>query len=185
MDKFYSNVEQLNNNGLCLCRKQVNDLYKILIIGMGNLLMSDDGLGVLAIKELHKRYKQQAEICCLEIGTSILNYVTDIGKAETLIAIDAIAVGNRPGTIYRIYANDAYLTDRKYFFMDIHVAGIHEAIALSRELTGLPSKVFIYGIEPHTLKEGFFISHEVKTSLKKLLDIVQRDIDSILKKEIR
>ena len=90
-------------------------MYKILVLGMGNLLMSDDSLGVIALDELDKKYKQRREVCCLEIGTSVLNYISDIGKAETLLAIDAITAGHGPGTVYRIYVNKTNLVDSRNF----------------------------------------------------------------------
>lgn len=155
-------------------------MCKVLIIGMGNLLMSDDGLGLVALYELRKSYEPRPEVCYLEMGTSVLNYVTDIGKAETLIAIDAITAGHDPGTLYRAYDSDIDMVDRRPFFLNSHGASLRETVALSRELTGLPSRIIIYGIEPDTCEFGFFISPRVKKSLKRLVEIVQKDIDCIL-----
>jgi len=158
---------------------RLGDLYKLLIVGMGNQLMSDDGLGIVALNELRRMFNQK-DICCLDAGTTVLNYITEIGRAETLMAIDAITVGNQPGTIYRICLDDKYMADSRCFVLDGHVAGIIEAVALSKELTGLPYRAFIYGIEPHIISEGFSISDRVKKSLKRLLGIVQQDVDLIL-----
>ena len=158
-------------------------LWKVLIVGMGNVLMADDGLGVWALYELDRKYRHRDGVCLLEVGTSILSYIAEIGKAENLIAIDAITAGNHPGTIYRISFDYTDTADYQYFARNCHGASLHEAMALSRELTGLPSKAFIYGIEPLAIKEGFYISQVVKTSLNRLLDVVQRDVDAILRKE--
>ena len=155
-------------------------MYKILIIGLGNMLMSDDGLGVVALKALYKKYKQHNKISFLDVGTSVLNYVTDIANTETLIAIDAITTGHHAGTIYRIDNKDFDSLGHHYFSLDSHYSSLFETVALSRKLTGFPSRILIYGIEPHTCEVGCFISTHVKKSLKRLLKIVQRDIDSII-----
>lgn len=154
-------------------------MYKILIIGLGNLLMSDDGLGVVALKELQKRYKQYDKICFLDAGTSVLNYVTDIANTETLIAIDAITAGRPAGTIYRIDEKDIHMVGCHHFSLDSHCSSLFETVALSRKLTGFPTRILIYGIEPHICEVGFFISPHVEKSLKRLVDKVQQDINSL------
>ena len=150
---------------------------KILIIGLGNVLMSDDSLGVVAVKELEKRNKEYG-INFLDVGTSVLNYIIDIGRAENLIAIDAITAGHPPGTIY--YIDNPDMIKDMELFSDSHECSLPEAVALSRELTGLPAKVIIYGIEPYTCEVGFCISPEVKESLQKLITMVQREIRSLM-----
>jgi len=155
-------------------------LYKILIVGLGNILMADDGLGIVALKELRKRYGQQKDICLLEVGTSILDYITDIANTETLIVIDAITAGGTAGTIYRIDEESSQLAEGCCLSLDSHGWGLLEAVVLSRKLTGLPDRLLIYGIEPYICKYGIFLSSPVQKSLKKLVDIVQQSVDSIL-----
>lgn len=153
-------------------------MHKITVIGLGNILMSDDGLGVIAVNELHKRNSGYGRINCLDVGTSVLNYVTDIGKAENLIAIDAMTAGYPPGTIYRMDNMDMINDIRS--FSDSHGCSLPEAVALSRELTGFPYRVIIYGIEPYTCEAGLCISSEVKEALKKLITMVEREIQALI-----
>jgi len=171
--QFYG---KLNKNEFQATRRLEAILFKVLIIGLGNLLMSDDGLGVIAVNEIHRRHKEYDEVCFLDVGTSVLKYVTDMGKAETLIAIDAITAGYPPGTIYCIEEKEMHLLGNMDFFLNSHGCSLSEVVALSRELTGFPSRVIIYGIEPHTCEVGFFISAQVRKSLKKLIDIVSKKL---------
>jgi hydrogenase maturation protease len=153
-------------------------VIKVLIIGLGNVLMSDDGLGVIAVKELKKRNKRYDGINYLDVGTSVLNYITDIGNSKNLIAIDAITAGYPPGTIYRI--NNLDMINHVELFSNSHGCSLPEAVALSRELTSFPDRVIIYGIQPYRCDFGINISPEVKESLLKLTMMVEREIHSFM-----
>ena len=156
-------------------------MLKVLIIGLGNILMSDDGLGVVAVKELQKRDKGSVGIDYLDVGISVLNYIADIGRGKNLIAIDAITAGHPPGTIYRM-DNPDIINDIESF-SDSHGCSFPAAVALSRELTGFPDRVVLYGIEPYSCDVGFSIAPEVKGSLQKLIMMVEEEIQSITASE--
>ncbi|HHX23339.1 MAG: hydrogenase maturation protease [Tepidanaerobacteraceae bacterium] len=153
-------------------------MCKILVIGLGNVLMSDDGLGVVAIHQLQEKSKAYSNIFFLDVGTSIFNHIADLGKSETLIVIDAIKAGYPPGTIYRIDDFDTVADIRRFY--NSHGFTIIEAIALSRELTGLPQKATIFGIEPYSCDLGYSVSREIRGSLIKLINMVEREIESLI-----
>lgn len=146
---------------------------KVLVIGLGNTIMSDDGLGVMAVRELGHRKSWAQGISILEVGTSVLDYIGEIGSATNLIAIDAITAGHPPGTIYRIEDFDGA---EDIQFTDSHGVSLPEAVALAKMITGRPDKIIVFGIEPQCCDVGIGLSSSLKEALDKLITIVEREI---------
>ena len=170
--------------------------YKILIMGMGNLIMSDDGLGIHLIRELQeilweeknninissgdislKEEIYSEEIFLLEIGTSPLNYLEEISQTEKLIMIDAIKGGEKSGNIYKLKEDDFNFNIN--YKPDFHGYSVLQVIELAREITNLPYSFTIYGIEPENINLGDKLSKKVKTSFPKLIKLILQEIKSI------
>lgn len=147
---------------------------KVLVMGLGNTIMADDGLGVMAARELIKINSWPPGVRILEVGTSVFNYIEDISKARKLIAIDAITAGHPPGTIYRI--EDFHGFEDTALFIDSHGISLPEAVALSRLLTGMPASITVFGIEPESCDVGIGLTREIRESLAKLMPLVEREI---------
>jgi hydrogenase maturation protease len=155
----------------------INQKYNFLIIGLGNLIMSDDGLGIHAIRELQKE-NWQKDILLLEVGTSTLYYLEEISRAENLIVIDAIQGGEKAGSIYRLTEED--LMSSRNILRDFHGCSLLNVIELSREITRLPKNLIIYGIEPENLNLGEKLSQKVQNSFQRLIEILIKEINKIV-----
>ena len=149
---------------------------KVLVLGLGNTIMSDDGLGVYAIRELDKLSWPQ-EVKLLDGGTSILNYWGEIGQTLNLIVVDTIISGKAPGTIYRWRAFPGLAP----LYLDSHKAGLTEAVALARQFYKLPREITLFGIEPQSWDLGESLSSEVLEALPRLISLVKREVDTYLK----
>lgn len=79
----------------------------VMIIGLGNLLMCDDGVGVYAIKELEKDPPE--DVVLVDVGTAIFHCQHLLEEADEIIAIDAVCAGDKAGTIYSFDGIDAEL----------------------------------------------------------------------------
>ena len=77
---------------------------RILIVGLGNVLLKDDGVGVHAVRELQKNPPDR--LCVADVGTAVLHAVHLLEWAEKVIAIDAVKAGGAPGTIYAFDAGN-------------------------------------------------------------------------------
>ncbi len=148
---------------------------KVLVLGIGNLLMSDDGLGVYVAQWL-KQENWPQEVSILEVGTSVLNYIDEISCSCYVIVIDAVRGGERPGSIY-CHRDDKimqYVLDRQ----DAHSFSVLQAVELARELTGYPVKLIIYGMEPMHINYGQGLSPLVIKALPMLVNQVIKEIKS-------
>ncbi|AGL03458.1 hydrogenase maturation protease [Desulfoscipio gibsoniae] len=150
--------------------------YQVLVLGLGNLIMSDDGLGVYAVNEL-KKQKWLPGAAILEVGTSIINYLEEISHAQNIIVIDAISFGYPPGKIYRFNFDDI---DWPSASLDAHGISLPAIIAMARVISRLPAKVIIYGIEPAFVLLGSKLSEPVNKSLPLLIEKVSREVQMIL-----
>jgi hydrogenase maturation protease len=123
---------------------------KLLVLGLGNELLADDGVGLLIIRELTKEYKGQAELVeCTVSGLALLEYFVGFDKA---IVVDAIHTGKQPaGTIYELVPADL----GEVYAPSPHYTGLPEMIALAKQLElQFPADIKIFAMEiadPYTI----------------------------------
>jgi hydrogenase maturation protease len=147
---------------------------KIVVLGVGNELMSDEGIGIHVIRELQK-LNLPPNIEVIEGGTDgfgLLNIITD---SDRLIVIDALKGGNTPGTIYQFNIEDAP-SSSKLFKTSIHQIGILEVINLSG-LIGKTPKTTVIGIEPESLSMGMSLSNHVIEKIPRLIHLILAEIN--------
>ncbi len=132
---------------------------KLLIIGVGNIYRSDDGIGISVVRRL--REQAPSEIRTLEAtgeGTALMESWKD---AATVIVVDAVQSGAPPGTIHRLDAHTGQIPKR-FFHYSTHAFGVAEAIELARPLGLLPRRLVVYGIEGKSFAAGIELSTEVE-----------------------
>jgi hydrogenase maturation protease len=78
----------------------------VLVLGIGNVLMMDDSVGVRAIEELQRRYHFPDGVELLDGGTSGIELLSHIEGRDNLIIIDALKSGHSPGTVVRVEGED-------------------------------------------------------------------------------
>lgn len=150
-----------------------NIKYDVLVMGLGNVLMSDDGLGVEAVKRLQQKRGREG-ILILEVGTGVINYLEEISQCLKLIVIDAVRAGQKAGRVCRLREGDllGYSEDGA----DAHGFSLLETVSLARKITGYPKEVIIYGVEPYEMGLGDRISPVVEKSLEIVVSGVMEEI---------
>lgn len=151
--------------------------YRVLILGMGNLIMSDDGLGVHVVNELKKR-KWPSGVLVLEVGTSVINYLEEISRSKNIIIIDAIRFGYRPGRVYRLNYSD--IENWPNTALDAHEMSLPDVIKMTRKITNLPANIIIFGIEPARVFLGCQLSDLVIESLPLLINMILYEVRKVL-----
>ena len=117
----------------------------IVVAGIGNTLMQDDGIGVWAVRALARDYVLPARVRLLEGGVLGLQLVQEMCSAEQLLVIDAIHGEGAPGTLYRL-DGDSLLKDRRTY-MSLHEVGLAEVLSVG-EFLGLRPGVRVLGVQP-------------------------------------
>jgi hydrogenase maturation protease len=116
-----------------------------LVLGVGNTLMRDDGVGVQAVGALADGYELPTNVLVVDGGVAGLRLLSEIAAADYLIIVDAVRRGGVPGSIYRLGQED--LHPRRGPFVSAHEVGIAELLAAA-EFTGRLPETHIIGIEP-------------------------------------
>lgn len=143
-----------------------------LILGMGNLLLSDEGVGVHVARALAGRELPE-NVSVVEAGTAFLDVLPDIEKADRILLIDAMEGGGAPGSVYRVPFDQCVHPDM--------LASLH-GFDMSRVLYMAGSErapeVTVFGVEPARIEWGTELSPAVARVVpaveKAILDEVRR-----------
>ena len=156
-------------------RSDGTDDVKILVLGLGNELLSDDAGGIIAVRKLGEKYKSRADILESSLsGLALMDILTGYKKA---IIIDAVSSGrNSPGCIYELSPSDL----GKVLSPSPHYSGLPEMMALAGEL-GLqfPDDIKIFAVEVSDAHSfGGDLTPFVKKALDRLLEKVEVQLDA-------
>ena len=148
---------------------------EILVIGVGNLLMTDDGVGIHAVNELRKE-KFDPGVKVVDGGTTGIDLFFWLEDACFAIIIDCVEAKAKPGTIIRLRVEET-LSELKKNIISLHEIGIGEVLFEANRLGKLPPTV-IYGVQPEEISLGSNLSQVVKNSLPRLVDLVKQEINT-------
>jgi hydrogenase maturation protease len=147
-----------------------------LILGVGNLLMSDEGVGVHVIQRLVADYQLPEEVQVLDGGTLGMDLLYYLEGVENLLLIDAVQARKEPGTLVRLEGEDVPA------FMSIkispHQLGVPDMLAAAK-LKGdcYPQRIVLWGVQPELMEIGLDLSPkvgaQVDTIIENILDQLQ------------
>ena len=140
-----------------------------LIIGIGNILLRDEGVGVRAIEAMQKMDLPD-EVELLDGGTSGVDLVDEIADREKVIVIDAVDTDSAPGTVFRFGVEE--LLEKTAESISLHEFGLAETLMAARTLGCAPKEVVIFGIQPMEVSTGLDLSDEISGVLPKVIDLV-------------
>jgi hydrogenase maturation protease len=142
----------------------------VLILGLGNLLLRDEGLGVRAIERLIGEYRYPDNVQLIDGGTLGLYLLPYLDGVTSLLAIDAVHSDQPPGTLVRLEGEQipAALAVK----MSVHQVGLEELLATAALQGVLPPRVVLWGMEPGTIEPGLEFSPEVEARLDELIEAV-------------
>lgn len=132
---------------------------RVVVIGLGNPLMGDDGLGLSALDELRSGYALPDEVELVDGGTWGMNLLPTIEEADELILIDAIDAGQTPGTFVRLERDrlPRYLATK----ISPHQVDLRDVLGLAELRGTLPANTVALGLQPESV--------ELRNSLSDLL----------------
>jgi hydrogenase maturation protease len=143
---------------------------KTLVLGVGNILLSDDGVGVHVIRLLRERYWFPQEVEILDGGTLGLDLLPYVEGTDRLLVVDAIQMDAPPGTVARLTGDDVPATlSLKY---SPHQMGLSDLMAVARLQGRYPSEVVLLGVQPASLETGLELSPPVAAQVETLVQHV-------------
>jgi len=136
----------------------------VVVIGLGNVLLSDEGIGIHLVRRLSNQQDKFSKVDFFDAGSAGMNLLHLIANRKKAIIIDCAKMGDKPGTMKR-FTPDEVKSVKKLSHYSLHEADILQVINLSKELGECPQKIVFFGIEPETLAPGQELS---KTLLVKI-----------------
>jgi hydrogenase maturation protease len=147
---------------------------KILVLGLGNILLQDEGLGVHALQRLASDYQWPPDVEIMDGGTKGLDLLPFLEGVSGLLILDAVQVGEAPGTLIRLEGSD--IPKALSVKMSMHQVGLQELLALG-DLQGiLPPRVVLLGLEPAVVDWGLDLSPSIADKLKKLVEAAVKEV---------
>lgn len=144
---------------------------RVVVVGLGNILMKDDGVGVHAIWALqHKILPASVDI--IDGGTSP-DIVFLVEGAKKVILVDAASGGGEPGTVYRLSLDDV---SERTAYLSVHDIGLVESLKMLERLTGKTLDVLIIGVEPAIVAAGTELSPELERRLPDIVDFIEEEL---------
>lgn len=147
---------------------------RIVVLGVGNTLLSDEGIGVRAIEKLQQDYILPPEVVVIDGGTTGMEMLEDLSKCDHIIIIDAVRGGKAPASIIRLADEQVPV-----FFktkLSPHQIGLSDVLATLAFIGEQPGGVTIYGVEPVSLETGMTLTPQVEARLPELMELVVTDL---------
>ena len=152
-------------------------MNKISVVGIGNLLMQDDGVGVHAVNRLSEMDLPEG-VNLIDGGTHSYDLIEFFCESNIIIIIDAMQAGGKPGTIYRapleelgMKTDDTCISLHQLHFVDaMHMVN----------LLGHHPRAIVFGVEPASIQYSLELSPEIAAKLPRLVELVHKEIIELI-----
>lgn len=152
-------------------------MEKIIVLGIGNILQSDEGIGVRVSQELDELYDFDHNVEVVDGGVLGLSLISVIERADRLIVVDAVKYGGAPGQLYRIPWEN--INDRTRYKDSLHQMDFIETMSVL-PLIADPPKTVIIGVEPEDIETwSLNLTPSVQGRLDDLCRMVLDELDSL------
>lgn len=140
----------------------------IAVIGLGNTLLTDEGIGVHAVEALRKEFTFPENVKLIDGGTMGLDLLPFMEGMSKVLLVDAVDIKREPGTIVMIEGDDvpSFLNTK----LSVHQIGLPDVLAALKLLDISPKELCLIGIQPKTIDVGLHMSREMREALKTLRD---------------
>lgn len=145
-----------------------------LVLGIGNILMQDEGLGVRAVERLQALYRLPPEVRAVDGGVMGLDLLPYLEDAKRVLILDAVQIGRPPGSIVRLESEQ--IPAALALKTSIHQVGLQEVLAVGRLRDTLPVHIALWGMQPASLEMGTDLSPVVSAALDGLVEGVAKEL---------
>ncbi len=155
----------------------MNQGRTLLILGLGNVICSDDGLGVAAAERLRREYELPGGVEVLDGGTLGLSLLAHATGADDLLLLDAIRADAPPGTLVRLDGDDVAPAVRDR--LSVHQIGVADLLDAMRLLDEVPRRLVLLGLVPETLELSIERSPAVEAGIDGLVAAAAAEAKSL------
>ena len=152
-----------------------NNRNQITILGIGNTLYTDEGLGVHALAALEEKYGTDRQVQLIDGSTDGMSLLGPVEDTDFLIVIDAINAGKEGGHIIELHGDDipAYYGIK----MSIHQLGFQEVLLASKLRERYPKNIVMIGMQPTSLELGIGLSETNEARLPEMFKLIEQQVN--------
>jgi hydrogenase maturation protease len=144
-------------------------IESVLILGIGNTLLGDEGVGVHVVRAMRTQYRGEGAIHYMDGGTLSFTLAEPIARADGLIVVDAARMSSPPGTVraFQNGAMDRYLRGNR---QSVHEVSLADLLDIARLTESLPERRALVGIEPKLIDWSESLSEAVQPAVNRAID---------------
>jgi hydrogenase maturation protease len=142
---------------------------RITLLGLGNILLSDEGIGVHAVNTIKKRYTFSPEIDIIDGGTMGLDLLPVFQLQDKILIIDAVDFGKAPG--YSGVIEEDKIPSVLNVKLSVHHIGLSDLLFTAKLTRTSPPEVCLVGIQPKSLDIGLEMTKEVRDAFDAVIDL--------------
>ena len=144
-----------------------------IVLGLGNPLMADEGIGIKLIEMLQSASGDFPEADFVDAGTGGMNILHLISGRKNAVIIDCCIMGTAPGTIKQ-FTSDEVKSVKQLAHLSLHEADILKIIEIAKQINDCPEKIVFFGIEPEKIEPKMELSKPLTDQLDRYIEMIKQ-----------
>jgi len=147
----------------------------IIVLGLGNPLMADEGIGVYLVERLLESADKYPGVDFVDAGTGGLSILYQIEDRRKAIVIDCAFMDEPPGTIKR-FTPEEVQSVKVLAHQSLHEADLMQIITMARQLGQAPGEIVIFGIQPERIEPGLGLSQTLTEKIDEYISMIRHEL---------
>lgn len=148
----------------------------VLVLGLGNAVMTDDAFGGRVIAALQQRYRFPAEVALVDGGTLGLDLLPQLEGVTRLLIVDALEMGAAPGAVFRLSGEEV---PRAFAGkLSVHQMGVQDLLAVAELQGHLPQELVVWGVQPGSIEMALELTAPVAGALDEVVAGVVGELEA-------
>ncbi|MDD2271431.1 MAG: HyaD/HybD family hydrogenase maturation endopeptidase [Desulfuromonadaceae bacterium] len=152
----------------------VTPQISVLVLGIGNLVMGDDAVGVLVAQRIQQEYRFAGNVEIMDGGTLGLDLLPKLENITNLIMIDAVETGKKAGTCVRLCGEELPIALQTK--VSPHQMGLKDLLAVSELMGHSPKEMVLIGVQPGSIEMEIGLTAEVQAQLSAMISSVLSEL---------
>lgn len=155
----------------------MSERHPLLVLGLGNVRLADDGLGVEAVHWLVERYRLPVGVRVVDGGTLGLTLLTELASADQAILVNAVALDEPAGTLVRLEDDDVPSSVDEH--LSPHQMSVANLISAAQMIDQFPRHIVLLGLVPELLQVQLGYSSAVRAALPRLVAAIAKECEDL------
>ncbi len=153
----------------------MSDQKKTIVLGLGNPIMSDEGIGPAIVKRFRDKAEDYAHITFVDVGTGGFSLLYHLEGVDKVVFVDCAKMGEEPGTLRR-FTCDQVQTVKRLAHFSLHEGDLLTLIEKARELGQCPEEIVIFGIEPALIDFGLDLTETLSARMDEYVACIDKEL---------